>query len=32
MHLLDMKYTGLLIHGRFYKKNDKAGIFSQDLF
>ena len=30
-NLLDMKYTGLLIHGRFYKKNDKAGIFSQDL-
>lgn len=30
-HLLDMKCTGLPIHGRFYKKNDMTGVFSKGL-
>lgn len=30
-NLLDTKYTGLQIHCKFYKKNDKAGIFSKYL-
>lgn len=32
MSLSDMKNTGLQIHCRFYKKNDKAGILSKCLF